>query len=259
MLASVDHFAFGLFLETLLGIGLVIASACVFNNYIDRGIDDRMARTKRRALVTGSIGPAAALIYGTVLGAAGFAVLIAFTNWLTVGLNLLAIVWYVAVYGLAKRRSVWGTVVGAIPGAIPPVAGYTAVTGSLDSASVILFASIFLWQMPHFYAIAMYRFTDYKAAGLPVWPVKKGMTSAKRQIIGYIVAFTIASSLLSGFGHTGYIYLVGVILLGGWWLLKGLRGYSTQTSQKWGRQMFLASLIVNLGLCVLIALGGRLP
>jgi protoheme IX farnesyltransferase len=263
LLASGNHIRLGLLLATLIGTSLVIASACVVNNYIDREIDAKMARTKNRAFVKGLVSARAAGIYAAVLAVAGFLVLGIYVNALTVLVGLIGWVFYVVVYGIGKRRTVHGTVIGSISGATPIVAGYTAAADRLDGAALILFLILVLWQMPHFYAIAMYRFNDYKAAGLPVLPVKKGAYRTKLQIMLYITAFTIAAALLTVFGYTGYIYLTVVMLLGLAWLRLGLLGFRTAgdkaADEKWARKMFFFSLIAILVLSIMIALGGRLP
>ncbi len=259
MLACKFHIDYALLFATLLGIALVIASACVFNNLIDRDIDAVMERTKKRALVVGTINEHVASFYGIVLGAIGFSILALHTNMLTVSLGVVAFLDYVVLYGIAKRRWVAGTIVGSVAGALPPVAGYTAVTGQLDSAAILLFFIMVFWQMPHFYAIAMYRFKDYKAANLPVLPVKKGMDRAKKSIMAYIVVFTFAALGLTVFGHTGYIYAVVVAGLGMAWLWKGWSGYNKLKPAVWGRKMFLFSLIVMVSISIIIPLGAVLP
>jgi len=259
LLASRWHIKVGLFLATLAGISLVIASACVINNFIDRHIDQQMARTRQRALVSGQISGQNALIYASVLGVAGFSLLALYTNLLTVAIGLIGFLDYVVLYSIAKRRSVQGTVIGSISGATPIVAGYTAVTGRFDSGALVLFMIMVLWQMPHFYAIAMYRFKDYSNAHLPVLPVKKGMYQTKRQILSYIAAFTISTSLLTAFGYTGYTYLVVMLSVGLVWFLKGLQGFKTSQSEQWARQMFFLSLIVVMVLSATVATGAVLP
>jgi heme o synthase len=236
----------------------VIASACVTNNYIDRNIDKKMDRTSGRAIAAGKVSAAAALTYASLLGVIGFIVLALFTNWLVFGLGLAALVFYVALYGIAKRRSVHGTLVGSIPGAVPPAAGYLAVTNHIDTAAILLFFVLVFWQMPHFYAIVMYRYKDYKAAGLPVFPIVKGMRAARLYILAYILAFTAAMASLSVFGYTGYIYLGVAILLGGYWFYTGFSNYKLK-DELWGRRMFLVSLAINLGWSIMTAFGGRLP
>ncbi len=248
-----------LLIETLAGLSLVIASACVFNNWIDRDIDKRMRRTKNRALVTGRISTANALTYAGLLGIGGFLTLLTFTNGLVVCVVSLAYIFYIVFYGYAKRHGVYGTLVGTVPGAIPPVAGYLAVSGKIDAAAVILFLILVFWQLPHFYAIAMYRQDDYESAGLPVFPIVKGMEITKKEIMIYIAIFTLCCTLLSIFGYTGYIYLTVVLVLGIYWFRTGLRIYKTSSYEVWGKKMFFASLRVTMVLCLAIAFGSLLP
>jgi len=255
-LASRGDVSYWLLLETLLGISLVIASACVYNNYIDREIDRKMARTKNRALVTGAISKRSALAYATVLGLIGFIVLAAYTNWLTVIGGVIGLFFYVVVYGYAKRKSVHGTLVGSISGAMPPVAGYIAVSDHLDAAAITLFLILVFWQMPHFYAIATYRRNDYKAAGLPVLPVVKGIEIAKRDILLYILAFGVAAVSLSFFAHTGPLYFIVAIGLTLFWFMSGFHGFGANDDNSWARKMFGISLLVMLVLCIFISLSG---
>jgi protoheme IX farnesyltransferase len=254
-LASKGHIDIGLLVAIMVGTSLVIASACVFNNYIDRGIDVAMARTKERSLVKGEISAPSALIYASVLGLVGAMVLAVYTNWLTFVIGLAAFVVYVAVYGLAKRRSVHGTIVGSFAGAAPILAGYTAVSDRLDAAAIILFIIMVVWQMPHFYAIASYRFDDYKAAKLPVLPVKRGMRATKFWVVGYIAVYLAAVTSLTVFGYTGYVYLVVMLLLGVNWLRLGLTGFRTTDDKTWGRRVFRFSLVVMLAFSILVSLG----
>ncbi len=241
----------------LFGMSLVIAAACVFNNFIDRGLDQKMSRTEKRALVTRQIGGPAALAYGALLGAAGFFILIVFTNHRVVWLNLLAILSYVFLYGYAKRKTVHGTLVGTIPGAIPPVAGYAALA-PLDKGALGLFLILVFWQMAHFYSIAMHRFKDYRAAGLPVMPVKYSMRITKIQIVLYVLALLLATISLTVFGYDGVVFLVVCIGLCAYWLYKGLSNFD-QGDEMWGKQMFLSSLIVLIALAAFIPLGALLP
>jgi protoheme IX farnesyltransferase len=253
------HFGIGRLIAVMAGMALVIASACVFNNYIDRGIDKKMARTSKRALVTEQVSGQMALSYAIALGVGGFVVLAIFTNWRTVLLNAVAIFSYVVLYGIAKRKTVHGTLVGTIPGAIPPAAGYVAVSNRFDGGALLLFLILVFWQMPHFYAIAMYRFKDYKAAGLPVMPVKHGMKITRTQIITYIAGLAVVSTGLAIFGYTGYVYLAVIWLLCFYWLWRGLIRYKSTKYGIWGRKMFLSSLIVLLSLSIIIPLGSVLP
>ena len=256
LLASKGNVRYSLLIETLIGISLVIASACVYNNYLDREIDKKMSRTKNRALVLGTVSHRSALVYATALGILGFVTLGFYTNAATVLVGIVGIIFYVIVYGVAKRKSVHGTLVGSISGAMPPVAGYLAVTGHFDVVALTLFLILAFWQMPHFYAIAIYRLKDYRAAGLPVLPVKKGLATTKRDILLYVVAFGAAAIALSFIGHTGPLYFIVAVMLTFFWLLAGLRGFRTENTDRWARKMFGISLLVLSVLCVFIALSG---
>lgn len=252
-LAAQADFKFGLLLATLSGLSLIIASACVFNNYIDRGIDKKMIRTHKRALVSGTISGPRALLFASVLGLTGVLLLICFTNALTLGVALTGFVFYVAIYGIYKRRSVHGTLVGSISGAIPPVVGYTAVSNHLDGAALILFIILVCWQMPHFYAIALYRSTDYAKAGIPVLPLIHGLRATRLQILGYITVFTVAAVSLSLFNYLSPGYGVVAVLLGISWFTVGVRGFKVQNIDRWARRMFRYSLLVITLLCAAIA------
>lgn len=236
------------------GLSLIIASACVLNNYIDRDIDKKMARTKNRALVSGRISVRAAIAYAIILGLGGTALLILFTNWITVLVALAALLVYVTVYGYFKRASVHGTVVGSLAGAVPPVVGYLAVTNHVDKAAVILFLIMVFWQMPHFYAIAIYRFKDYKNAGLPVLPVKKSIHTAKIYMLVYILGFAATALSLSLFGYTGIVYVVITLLLGIGWLRLSIKGFRADDDALWARTMFRFSLVVITLLSITISL-----
>ena len=257
-LASRTHINILLLIETIIGMSLVIGSACVFNNYIDRGIDQKMKRTMKRATVTKDVSGIAALTYATILGIIGFSALAFYTNWLTVGLGIVAYVTYIVFYGISKRESVHGTLVGSIAGALPPAAGYTAVTGRFDLGALLLFLILVCWQMPHFYAIAMYRYKDYSAASLPVLPVKKSMHVTKVQMLWYIAAFTLMAALLTVYGYTGYLYLAIVVVMGVAWFVRGVWGFKADDTTRWARNMFFFSLIVLLVLCIMLVVDGWL-
>lgn len=252
LFASKWHIDWRQFAALLVGSTLIIASACVLNNLIDRDMDQLMARTKKRALVTGKVSARSAILFAAVLALIGFWVLM-FTNRLTFCIGAFAFVSYVVLYDLAKRHSVHGTLVGTLPGAASLVAGYTAVTGRLDRAALLLFIIMASWQMAHFYAIAIYRLKDYRAAHIPVWPARYGIRNTKIWILIYIALFAAAASLLSVFGYAGLIYRVAVLLLAGYWLFRGARDLQSGNDDKWARGMFGVSLVVLLGFCVLLA------
>ena len=257
--ASIVGFDWLVLLGATGGIAFIIASACVMNNILDRDIDKHMKRTKKRDIASGVISVPKALLFAGVLGAIGFTALVLWTNTVTVILGIVAYVWYVVIYGYAKRTTVLSTIIGGVAGALPPVAGYTALTGNIDAAAIILFLILFFWQMPHFYAIAMFRRSDYASAKLPVWSVKYGMKSAKRQIFIFTIIYALAAGSLYIFGYTGLVYLVLSAGLSAYWIYKGITLYNKVDEEKWARQMFGVSLLILLSMCVLISIGGFLP
>ncbi len=231
LLASQGHLNLLLFLATLGGLSFIIASASVFNNYIDRHIDGKMARTKNRPFVKGIISVPLALLFAVVLVVAGFAILALYTNLVAAFIALAGFFIYVVVYSLWKSHSIYATFVGSIAGAVPPVVGYCAVSGRMDVGALILFAIIILWQMPHFFSIAIYRFDDYAAASIPVLPVKRGMRVTKIHMLLYIIAFLIVAQMLTLFGYTGYFYLTIATLLGLAWLFLCIKGFNSSNEK----------------------------
>ena len=231
-----------------------------FNNYIDRDIDRKMERTKNRVLVKGLISPEASLVYATLLGIAGFMLLWFGANPLACWLGVMGFVVYVGVYSLyMKRHSVYGTLIGSLSGAAPPVIGYCAVTGDFDSGAAILLAIFSLWQMPHSYAIAIFRFKDYQAANIPVLPVVKGISVAKNHITLYIVAFAVATLMLSLGGYAGYKYLVVAAAVSVWWLGMALRGYKVADDKVWARKLFVFSIVAITALSVMMSVDFMVP
>lgn len=241
------------------GIAFIIASACVMNNVLDRDIDKRMKRTAKRDIANGNISVTKALVFGTVLGLIGFGLILFLTNTVTLILGIVAYIWYIVIYGYAKRTTAYSTIIGGVAGALPPMAGYTALTGTIDAGAILVFLILFIWQMPHFYAIAMFRRDDYASAKLPIWSVRYGMKNTKLQIFIFTLLFAVASILLFVFGYVGVVYLVGMLALSGYWVYKGVRLYKHANDIKWARTMFGVSLIVLLSTCLLIAVGGYLP
>jgi protoheme IX farnesyltransferase len=236
-----------------------MASACVFNNYIDRGIDRKMARTRKRATATEEVTGWNALTYASILGILGFAILLVGTNLLVVLIGLVAFIDYIVLYGYTKRHSVHGTLVGTIAGAAPPVAGYCAVTDRFDLGAFIIFMIMVFWQMVHFYAIAIRRAKDYKAAGIPVLPVAKSVRETKVQMIVYTIAFIFAVIDLSLRGYAGVSFAAVMATLGLVWLYKGLKSFGIKDNVLWAKNMFLFSLVVLLSFSVMLSVGSTLP
>lgn len=242
-----------------IGTSLVIAAACVTNNYLDRGIDSKMNRTRSRALVTRSISAPAALSYAAVLLAAGLALLVLFTNPLTVGIGVAGFIFYVVIYGIAKRTTVHGTLIGSISGAMPPVGGYVAASNRLDTSAILLFTLLAAWQMPHFYAIAMYRIKDYAAAKLPVLPLQKGPQATKRHILFFIGVYIITALLLSFAGNASITYSLVAALIGLYWARLALRPFPPGDFTAWARKLFGFSLILLSVNAMLLSIDWLLP
>lgn len=208
--------AWGLVVATLLGTALASASAAVLNGYVDRDVDALMSRTDHRPLPAGRVGPRRALSFGVALGAASFVLLAWKVNLLSAALALGAILFYVGIYtAWLKRSTPLCTVIGGIPGAIPPVIGWAAVTGHVSLVAVVLFAILFLWQPPHFWALTLYRKGDYARAGIPIASVAWGEERTKRQILLYTTTLVAASLLLFyPLGAAGLFYFVTASVLG---------------------------------------------
>ncbi len=253
-LAAKGHVDYLLLLATLFGLSCIIGSACAFNNYMDRGIDAKMARTKNRALVTGQISPRRALVFASSLVLLGTLVLSLTTNWLAVFTALFGFFVYVMLYTVGKSRTGYATVIGSIAGGAPPAIGYCAVSDRFDLGALLLYGILVLWQMPHFYAITMYRFTDYAAASLPVLPVRKGMHTTKVRMLVYVVAFMVVAPALTLYGYTGYAYFAVAVALSFIWLLLGVQGFKSDNDKLWSRKMFLWSLVVITALFITMAL-----
>lgn len=242
-LAASGNLRWGTLAGLLVGMALVIGGSCVLNNIYDHDIDARMPRTKKRALVSGSISTRHALQFGVVLCLLGLAVLLLATNVLTTVIGAIGLVSYVGVYTPAKHRTPYATLLGTIPGATPPVAGYTAISGHLDGAAWLLFFILVAWQMPHFYAIAIRRLAEYKAAKVPVWPLVHDIKQTQTQMVWFMAAFI---ALVVRFSLSGYASAWFAIVLGGYgsyWLVTALR-YRRQNNTAWAKKVFLLSLPV---------------
>lgn len=261
LLAANGSIDYPLFIATLFGVSLVVASGCVFNNVIDRDIDKKMERTKNRVLVRGLISLKVTLAYAALLGIAGFALLYVAANPLAMWLAVIGFVVYVGVYSLyMKRHSVYGTLIGSLSGAAPPVIGYCAVSNQFDAGALILLLIFSLWQMPHSYAIAIFRFKDYQAANIPVLPVVKGISVAKHHITLYILAFMIATLMLSLGGYAGYKYLVVAAAVSLWWLGMALSGYKNLNDDRlWAKKLFVFSIVAITSLSVMMSIDSITP
>ncbi len=219
---------------TLLGGSIAAGGANTINCYIDRDIDAIMRRTRRRPLPAGDVTPRQSLAFGISLSVISFVFLSLTVNLLTAVLALSAILFYVFVYTVwLKRSSVENIVIGGAAGAIPPLCGWAAVTGSLSPAALIMFAIIFLWTPPHFWALAISYASDYENAGVPMLPVVRGASEARRRSLVYAFAMVLTTLALMFTGAVGYFYLAAALLLGGsflWLSWKQLRQPSNRAA-----------------------------
>lgn len=243
------------FAHALVASMLLAAGACALNQFMERDVDALMERTRRRPLAAGRIGVAGAFAFGLALALSGLA-------YLTFGVNLaagaagaLALGSYILVYTPLKRVSSLCTLVGAIPGAMPPVIGWAAATGGVGFGAGVLFAIMFLWQIPHSLAImAMYR-DDYARAGLPLLPVIDTTGEATvRQSLVNAVALLVAGVMPSVAGMTGLVYGIGAALLGVWFLYLNVRWFLEPVRPR-ARRVFFGSLIYLMALFALLAVG----
>jgi len=205
---------------TLLGGALAAGGAQAINQYVDRDIDRVMQRTSSRPIPSGRMTPAEGLAWGLALCAASLYVVAGFANGLAALLVLAGVIYYVIIYTLTlKRTSVQNIVIGGGAGALPPMVGWAAATGKLDMPALFLFAIIFFWTPPHFWALALVRLKDYSRAGVPMLPVVRGEEFTRGQIMLYAVGLVAVTLLLPILGMAGAIYIAAAVVLGGWLLL----------------------------------------
>ncbi|MES1942734.1 protoheme IX farnesyltransferase [Salinisphaera sp. PC39] len=206
------------------GIGLMAASAAAVNQILDRQADARMARTCGRPLVTGNLGMPESVTFAVVLGLAGMAILHELVNPLTAWLTLLTLVGYAGIYTLyLKRATPQNIVIGGAAGAAPPVLGWSAVTGTIDPHSLLLFLIVFIWTPPHFWALAIERHREYAEVDIPMLPVTHGLEYTRTQVLLYTVLLVAVSVLPFAVGMSGPLYLLGALALGGWFLYYAVR------------------------------------
>lgn len=228
----------------ILGTALVVSSANALNCWMERDVDRHMARTKNRPLPAGRMIPEVALTFGLALGAISVPMLAVLVNPLTALLAAIALLSYVWVYTPMKQRSPKALLIGSIPGAMPPLMGWTAATGNLEAPGLVLFGILFLWQLPHFLAISVFRQNEYAKAGIKVLPSVRGNAVTKIHAIAYAGALVPVSLLLVPLGIAGNLYLVVMGIAGAVFAamcVAGLR--STENDNRWARGVFIASLV----------------
>lgn len=202
-----------------LGIALCAGSAAAVNHLVDQRIDLVMARTKNRPIAQGRLATRDAIIFALVLGVMGTAILLIWTNQLTVWLTLASLFGYAFIYTMyLKRATPQNIVIGGLAGAAPPLLGWTAVTNSLDPNGLLLALIIFVWTPPHFWALAIHRRDDYAKVGIPMLPVTHGIEFTRLNILLYTILLIIVSLLPFVVGMMGVLYLVGALVLGGGFL-----------------------------------------
>jgi len=241
-------------LVTLLATAGTVGAANTLNCYIERRSDRFMKRTHNRPLPSGRMEPGVALWFGLSLVGVSVPALALGANVLTAVLGLIAFLSYVLVYTPLKARTSAAMIVGAVPGALPPLMGWTAVTGQLDTGGFVLFSILFLWQMPHFLAIALFRKEEYAAAGLKCVPIERGDESSRAQLVLYVVALVPMTLLPYQLHIAGPWYLLVAVVLGLTFLGMGAWGFFKQLGKPWARQTFFFSLLYLTGLFIALML-----
>ncbi|XKE51413.1 heme o synthase [Sutcliffiella horikoshii] len=226
-------------LLTMIGSSLVVAGSCSLNNYIDRDIDHLMSRTKNRPTVTGRMNPKGALYLGLFLTAVG-TIILAFTTITAAVIGLIGAFTYVVLYTMwSKRKNTLNTVIGSVSGAVPPLIGWAAVDPGLSLIAWILFFIMFVWQIPHFLAIAIRRCEEYRNAGIPMLPVVHGFDITRRQMLVWVACLLPLPFWLFDLG-AGLIVLATILNLG--WLALSIAGFRMKDGMKWATLMFVYSL-----------------
>jgi len=230
-------------LHTIIGTALIASGTAALNQWFERDADRKMRRTAGRPLPLGLLTPARALAFGVALSLAGFTELWLGVNLLCGLIGAFTLSMYLFLYTPLKQRTWWSTTVGAIPGAMPPMIGYAAAAGRLTPEAWILAAILFLWQFPHFYAIAWMYKEDYAQAGIRMLPVvEPDCRSTARQMVLYGIALIPVSLLPVAFGMSGNIYLAGALGLGLWFLYSGVRVATERTVTR-ARGVLMASVL----------------
>jgi protoheme IX farnesyltransferase len=239
--------AYGAFVWALVGTVLVVGAANALNMFLEADVDALMSRTRGRPIPSGRLPRETALWFGLLLAAVGLPVLALQVNPLTALIGAVALVSYVCAYTPLKRISPFAVWVGAFPGAAPPLMGWTAMTGSLDAAGLSLFTLLFVWQVPHFHAIAIFRQSEYERAGLKVLPSVRGLDYTKLSIVVLLILQLGLSALPAFLGIGRIVYALVATLLGAVYVGWGLAGLSESAGPRWARTLFFVSMPYLLG------------
>lgn len=234
--------ALGRLLIAFLGTVLVVGAANALNMYLERDSDAHMTRTRERPLPSGRLSPDVALWFGVVSAVVGLGILTAWVNSMTALLAAVALLSYVLLYTPLKRVTPFALYVGAVPGALPPLMGWTSMMGSFDARALTLFGILFMWQLPHFCAIAIFRLEEYTRAGLLVMPTVYGVPATRRAIVRQQVVLFGVSLLpwVTGLARPIYALVAGALSLA--FLAVGIWGWRAESTTRWARTLFLASL-----------------
>jgi protoheme IX farnesyltransferase len=244
----------GLVALTCLGGSLSAGGAGAVNHWFDRDIDARMSRTANRPVPAGRIAPGAALTFGIALAALSFLELSLAVNVLSASLALLGFLGYVFVYTVwLKRSTPQNIVIGGAAGAVPPLVGWTAVTGSLDPTALYLFAIVFYWTPPHFWALSLLMKDEYARVGVPMMPVVRGEVETRRQIVLYTILLIVLTLLPVAFGFFGALYAAAAIVLGATFLLLALKLQRTADRRSALRTYLFSLLYLALLFCAMVA------
>lgn len=242
------------FLAMLVGIAFLMGAACALNNLFDRDIDVLMQRTKSRPSALGSISFRAGLIYVLILVVVATVLLLAFVNVLTFIIGVIGFVVYALIYTFLKRKTHHSTLIGSIAGATPIIGGYAAYSGHITLAALLAGLMMLFWQMPHFYAIALYREEDYIKARIPLLPIVKGHSYALREMLVYNLLFSASVVGLYFNAKLGLFYLLILGLASVAWFGFNLKGLRMVELTAWARRSFLYSLMMVVLMSVMIAL-----
>lgn len=237
----------------VLGIALLVSGSSAFNMYLERDLDALMTRTRNRPLPSKRMKPLWALGMGWLLSLAAFPALWLGSNPLTVLLGLFSLVAYVLVYTPMKQMSSFALVVGSVPGAMPALMGYTAANGAIDKVALAIFGVAFLWQLPHFIAICLFRCEEYTRAGYPVAPAVFGVRASLWMILMTSLALWASSLTLWALGVGHALYGVSALILGAWFVYESARGFFSDAVVVFAKRVFLASLIYQTLLFVMLA------
>lgn len=245
-------------LPLLAGSALIVGGANTLNMWMERDSDGLMKRTSTRPLPQGRMNPDTVLRFGLLLSVLALPLLV-YVHLTTALLGLVALLSYVLLYTPLKQRTALALLVGAVPGALPPLMGWSAARGTVDGPGLVLFSVMFLWQVPHFLAIATFRQSEYERAGIKVLPAERGRAVTRHQVVRYSAALVLTSVLLVPMGVGGPTYLVASLVLGALFFALSLVGLRKSAGDKWAKQLFFASIIYLTGIFAALLLDGPKP